>query len=382
MLSCGGKRSMEENGVNEMPLHFTEGRWTRIRGIYEKFWNMQSDRLVYGMAIREHPPESEPELPLLSQATCHDRTIPAEKVADRILLEMSQYEYYGDAFPVFNMDCFGPGIVAAFLGASLDNSTGRVWFHPRKKVPIGELDLRYDPDNVWFRRIMDICAALYDRMEGRGLIGLPDMGGALDILSTFYPGEELLFALYDEPEAVKAQCRRIEELWMQYYTELLPLCSLPGGGNTNWAGLFSETPSYILQCDFSYMIGPDMFREFALPTLERDCGRLDHVFYHLDGVGELPHLDMLLGLERLAGVQWIPGAGNPAPNDPAYIALYRKIRAAGKQVQIQYCEPECLLDIVGQMGGGAGLHHAAFFVGDPRGKDSALELLRRTGVEP
>lgn len=117
-----------------------------------------------------------------------------------------------------------------------------------------------------------------------------------------------------------------------------------------------------------------MFREFALPTLERDCGRLDHVFYHLDGVGELPHLDMLLGLERLAGVQWIPGAGNPAPNDPAYIALYRKIRAAGKQVQIQYCEPECLLDIVGQMGGGAGLHHAAFFVGDPRGKDSALEL--------
>lgn len=243
---------------------------------------------------------------------------------------MSQYEYYGDAFPVFNMDCFGPGIVAAFLGASLDNSTGRVWFHPRKKVPIGELDLRYDPDNVWFRRIMDICAALYDRMEGRGLIGLPDMGGALDILSTFYPGEELLFALYDEPDAVKAQCRRIEELWMQYYTELLPLCSLPGGGNTNWAGLFSETPSYILQCDFSYMIGPDMFREFALPTLERDCGRLDHVFYHLDGVGELPHLDMLLGLERLAGVQWIPGAGNPAPNDPAYIALYRKIRAAGQ----------------------------------------------------
>jgi 5-methyltetrahydrofolate--homocysteine methyltransferase len=36
-----------------------------------------------------------------------------------------------------------------------------------------------------------------------------------------------------------------------------------------------------------------------------------NVFYHLDGKGELPHLDQLLAIEELAGVQWVPGEGSP-----------------------------------------------------------------------
>lgn len=35
--------------------------------------------------------------------------------------------------------------------------------------------------------------------------------------------------------------------------------------------IFSEETWRVLRCDFSYMIGPDMFREFVNPELALPC---------------------------------------------------------------------------------------------------------------
>ena len=87
----------------------------------------------------------------------------------------------------------------------------------------------------------------------------------------------------------------------------------------------------MLQCDFCCMISPRMFERFVKPELAESCRKLDRAFYHLDGPGQLRHLDSLLEIPELAGVQWIPGAG-AAPADE-WIDVYRRIRAAGKLVQ-------------------------------------------------
>ena len=47
------------------------------------------------------------------------------------------------------------------------------------------------------------------------------------------------------------------------------------------------------------LISPQMFDEFAKPELEATCERLPRAFYHLDGPGQLPHLDSLLEIENL-----------------------------------------------------------------------------------
>jgi 5-methyltetrahydrofolate--homocysteine methyltransferase len=59
------------------------------------------------------------------------------------------------------------------------------------------------------------------------------------------------------------------------------------------------------------MIGPKMFRRLSLPDLKATCQRLGRSFYHLDGVGQIPHQPYLLGIEELDGMQWIPGDGKP-----------------------------------------------------------------------
>ncbi len=104
----------------------------------------------------------------------------------------------------------------------------------------------------------------------------------------------------------------------------------------------------MLQCDFSYMISPAMFERFVLPDLAACCEALDHGFYHLDGEGEIRHLDMLLSLERLRGIQWIPGDGAPPPEE--WLPLLKRIRDGGKLCQL-FVSAEGAMKIVRELGG-------------------------------
>lgn len=120
--------------------------------------------------------------------------------------------------------------------------------------------------------------------------------------------------------------------WYAAFEDIDAVLRPTNRGYTAWCPLFSEDPCYMLQSDFCYMIGPEMFDEFVKPELAATCRRFTNPFYHLDGVGELPHLDSLLAIEELKGAQWVPGAG--AKPESEWPEVYRKIRDAGKLIQI------------------------------------------------
>jgi hypothetical protein len=337
-----------------MSIDFTCDRWQQVRITHDKWWRGELDRPLIPVTIKDCPANRpEPAAPLLSQATCADLSIPAEALIDRIDYELSQYRFLGDAFPYFNLDCFGPGIVAAFLGGMLDNSTGRVWFHPPRDCPIQELHFKFDPDNVWFRRVSEIYAAGMRRWQGQVLMGMTDLGGILDILSAFRPGQELLFDLYDHPEEVLRLVGEAHEAWHRYYTALNAVLQPLNPGYSDWSAIYSSEPCYMLQCDFCYMIGPDMFAEFVKPELRLSCQKLANPFYHLDGPGQLLHLDSLLQIEALKGVQWVPGPD--AADCSRWPEVYRKIRGAHKLIQL-YGSFEVLDAVSEQLGSARGIH--------------------------
>ena len=316
-----------------MSIDFNSERWRRVIDNYRLWWKGELDRPLVPITVRDRDPgRPEPDVPLFSQATCTDLTVSADKIVDRIDYELSQQSYYGDAYPYFGFQVFGPGVVAAFLGAELDNSTGRVWFHPVGDPSIHDLQFKFDPDDLWFRRLCDIYAAGIERWGGQVLMSMTDLGGNLDILSTFRSGDKLLLDLYDNPEVVKRLTWEAHEAWHSFYDSLNEILQPINPSYSDWSGLLSDKPSYMLQCDFCYMIGPEMFDEFVKPELEATCSRLANSFYHLDGVGQLPHLDSLLNIQKLKGVQWVPGSGKP--DCAHWPEVYRKIRAAEKLIQL------------------------------------------------
>ena len=97
-----------------------------------------------------------------------------------------------------------------------------------------------------------------------------------------------------------------------------------------------------------------MFERFVMPDLAACCDHLEYGFYHLDGKGQIPHLDMLLSLQRLRGIQWIPGGG--APPADQWLDLLKRIRDAGKLCEV-FVTPAGARAIVRELGGrGFALH--------------------------
>jgi len=337
-----------------MGIDFDQERWQSVRSTYERWWKGELSRPLVPVILRDRNPQRpQPDVPLLMQATCTDLTITPDSVIDRIDYELSQCSFLGDAFPYFSMDCFGPGVIAAFLGGTLDNSTGRVWFHPDANRDIRDIHFQFDPGNVWFRRICDIYSAGMERWQGQVLMGMTDIGGNLDILSTFRPGEKLLLDLYDHPEEVERLTWEAHETWHHYYNALNNILQPENPGYSDWSEIYSDQPSYILQCDFCYMISPDMFDTFVRPELAATCEKLPNAFYHLDGVGQLPHLDSILTITDLQGVQWVPGAGQP--DCAHWPKIYDKIRGAGKLIQL-LGDFDVLDAVCAQLGSAQGIH--------------------------
>jgi len=96
------------------------------------------------------------------------------------------------------------------------------------------------------------------------------------------------------------------------------------------------------------MISPKMFEKFVLPDLEKAIQHTNHAFYHLDGEDAITHLDALLSIEGLLGIQWVPEAGKPQGAEWNW--LFKRIKDGGKLCQI-YVNADEALEIVREVGG-------------------------------
>ena len=314
-----------------MSVHFDKYRMQQTVKNHELWWNGKLGRPLVRATVVDAYEKTVCPYPVLTQSNCHDFSLTPEQIVDAWDAKFSSCDFCGDAYPHINLDSFGPGVIAAFCGAKLDNSSGQVWFKSQNANDISNIHAAYDKNNVWVKRIKEIMREGVKRWQGSVIIGFPDLGGILDIVATLVGTEELLFALIEQPDEVNRLADEIQTAWYEAYYEFADILK-EQGAFTDWNGLLSSTLSYITQCDFSIMISNDMFREFTLRHLIKDTNRLDNVIYHLDGVGALQHLDSILSIEKLKAVQFVYGEGQPSQIN--WIDVYKKIDAAGKRVML------------------------------------------------
>lgn len=326
-------------------VRFMQEDWDRIGRDWSAWWAGELDR---PMVIIEQLDPERPWDGAIPPPYRLPQDWPAEKVVDYYEQRLSHVRYFADAWPKWWPN-WGPGIAAGFLGCHVRPDENTVWFEPPANVPpIDRLQLAVDPVNPWWRRIGELTALAVKRWGAEVCVAHTDLGGNLDILASFRTTEQLLYDVIERPEEVERLVRQITQCWVKYYDELHALLAAAGRGTTPWAPIWSPGRCYMLQCDFSYMISPKMFERFVLPDLEACCENLDHGFYHLDGKGQLPHLDMLLSMRRLRGVQWIPGSGQPSAD--RWPEVLARIKRAGRLCQI-FVSPAEALRVVREHGG-------------------------------
>jgi len=237
---------------------------------------------------------------------------------------------------------FGPGCLAAMVGGTYQWAPGTVWFENEPLIT----DWADPPPPVLNKasEMYQLADAFTEKLlaagEVRFFTSITDIGGSYDILAALRGTQNLLLDLYDHPEEVKAYAEQLQPVWMAYFNQYAQRAIKRQGGVTNWMSIWSDTPWYPLQCDFSYMLSPEMFEEFILPDLRWYTEQLDRSVYHLDGPGELPHVKHLLTLPRLNAIQWTAGDGNAPLWHERWYGLFEEIQSAGKGLVLLGVPPE------------------------------------------
>ncbi len=351
--------------------------WQQKLSVYESWWAGSLGRpLLHFSNPRTDLAYDEGLIPYQRFWTYHPDGTTIDSMIIAMLYDLDAMRCYGDGFPQ-RFPQFGAGVLAAMLGAVSKNVSGSVWFEPEDRVPLKDRAFALDPQNHWFVLLRQIYTRLAEILpKGLFQVGMTDIGGTADILNSFSPGGMLLLDFYDEPEVVRQQIWRVHEAWKRVFSEYAAIINEITPGYTCWTPLLSKKSYYMLQCDLAYMIGPEMFEKFILDELKAACDLLERPFYHLDGTGQLAHLDMLLDIEKLQGIQWIPGEGSAPLSE--WPGVFRKIAAAGKKIQV-FLDPDSdpyVLDTIADQVGRADIICAVWR--DPYVNQTAVDgILRR-----
>jgi len=294
-------------------------------------------------------------------------------------LAMSDAQFRGTYFGAEAMPAFqpqlGPGSLAVHLGSPLVLMPTTVWYNPCIDDLATGPDLVYDPEEQWWVWTLEMVRNAVEFGAGKFIVAFPDLIENLDTLASLRGAIELLTELVDAPGAIHRYQKQVLELYFRYYDELGTLLNLPENGS-----VFVTFPVWgpgrvcKLQCDMSAMISPEMFGEFVAPYLRAQCQRVDHPFYHLDGVDAICHLPALLEIPELHGIQWTPGAGKEAVHDRRWWPMYHEIQDAGKSIFVLGVPPDLVPEIVREFD--RDLTYISTHCGS---EDEATALLREIG---
>ena len=263
-----------------------------------------------------------------------------EHVIPRLEKQVEAIYWGGEALPVvFPVSVGMVAILAAYLGSpyKLIAGSNTGWADPIIKDWTRRPKLAFDPHNEWWLRSKKLLDAASQRAPGRYFVGIPDLNGPSEILALLRGTEQLALDLLDQdPEVLERALDEVNVAWLRCWEACVGTVHQWVGGYFYWMGIWSDRPSTDLQNDFSCLISPRMFEQFFLPGLEQQTRWVERTIYHLDGPDAVRHLDLLLSLPELDGIQWVPGAG--APPMSKWIRLLRRIQARGKLLML-FCEP-------------------------------------------
>lgn len=364
-------------------LNFDPGRYDRIAADFEKWWDHQLDRPIIQVTLSSAKKgddffASNYRKDILQ--ALYDFNMSPE---DAVLAIEKAYEniyFGGDGFPVFYMR--PTGVLGGFMNQKFTYlpDQGTVWFHPICDELEQVQHVKLDPEAELTKRAMAITKGVQDHFEGKIALGVPDLGGVYDLLSSAYNPNELLVDLCLEEDDVKAAAWNIYEQLkdgMKLFLDAIDPKKIPG--YTCWATMLSQKPYYVLQNDFSAMISSEMFDNYYLPILREECKMVPRTIYHLDGPGAVRHLDSILTIPELDGVQWINGAGSAGLDQ--WPDIYRKVIGAGKLCQVFISSKDELRyidDIVNIVGTTKGL--CFICTGDISEKEAFNAYLDKYGV--
>jgi hypothetical protein len=311
-------------------------QWEDTKTRFTAWWNRSSLGRPMIDAVVPRQVRLAPKLPAPEK-----ETMPVDQVyldveanVSWFLNRLNERRFLGEALPYFSLN-LGPGSLTLYLGSEPNFQPDTIWFSEVVEDWATHPDLRYDPDNKWWRMHQDMLRRAVELANGEFLVCIPDLVESIDILAALRGTQPFCYDLIDMPDEIKRRIAQVDDLYFKYYDPLYDITRTSDGAVSFTAfNIWGPGKTAKVQCDFSALMSPSQFSEFMVPSLERQCAALDFSMYHLDGVDAIRHLDALMAVKDLDALQWTAGAGKPDSGSECWYPIYDKVKKAEKSLWI------------------------------------------------
>jgi hypothetical protein len=253
-----------------------------------------------------------------------------DQVIDRMLESAERTFHGGEAIPTAMLS-FGPDEIACFCGAELawsDHSGNTNWSRPAVDDWDRALPLVIQEDSSLWQRMLTFYERAAERLAGKMLLSSLDLHTNMDLLAGLRGPERLCVDLVDRPDAIDRAMMSARRVFPVVWNTIAEAGRMHERGFCHLG--YAPEGAAVLQCDFSCMISPQMFRRWVLPALEEEAAIVGRAVYHWDGPGALVHTEDLIASRGLHTLAYVPGAGRGVHLD--YIELYQRVQRGGKAV--------------------------------------------------
>lgn len=323
--------------------------WDKKKQKFLEYWARENhDRpLLHITAPKDHT-ES---YPVSNHTSYEELWMDTEFKLKMINATIKNTAYLGEAYPSYNPN-LGPDLIGACYGTEINFGERTSWaVHWMSDQDVEEYEgLSFDRNNKYYKKIIEMTKAAVEDGKDKYLVGITDLHPGADGLVSLRGPQELCYDTLDNPDFIRKGVMDILQDFKMVYQELYGLTTKYQEGSSCWMGIWHPKRWYPISCDFSCMISTDMYEDLFAEELEKEIDFLDASIYHLDGPKAIKHLDRILQMPGLNGVQWVYGAGQPTAVH--WIPLLKKIQEAGKcvQVVVEKNELETMLKELGPEG--------------------------------
>jgi hypothetical protein len=315
---------------------------------YEAWWHgSRLDRPPVTLSV-----ESRHSLrtPRSTHATLRERWLDVEFQVESALAGLETNPCLGDSVPSY-LPNVGPDLTSTLFGAELIFGETTSWCqHTVPEAADWERFIATPPNfnNPYWTAIDAMITRAAERFAGRYYIAVPDLHGSFDMLAGLRGPENVCLDLLDDPELVRRASQHATRAYVEAYRRFYQRLTALGQPSTTWCSYLHTGPAYVPSCDFWCLVSREIAEDLIRPTIEQEIAPLERTIFHLDGPQALHHLDLVLRLPRLNAVQWVYGEGHgPAAN---WLGVYRRIRRAGKAVQVLATNAADALTVLRELG--------------------------------
>lgn len=304
--------------------------WEESKQKLMEYWNMENhDRPLISLQVKN---EKMPVREVIAPEDLYRQWTDTEYI---INLHRSIFErtlYLGESLPVLSPN-LGPDFFGATMGTEIVFQKDTSYSVPIIQDWERADGISFSPENKWWKLMTAMTERFVEDAKGDYIVGITDMHPGVDGVVSLRGATETCYDMADNPEYVVELAKRLFDVYKQQLQALHSITEKNGTGCSNWSGLWHEKLWYMTSCDFICMISQEMFADYIAPLIEQEAKMLGgKTIFHLDGPGALKHLDALLDIPEIAGIQWVYGTGQPTA--AAWLDVLKKIQAKNKRIQI------------------------------------------------